>query len=949
MRLWDLDHGDKVLTLTELEALGGLRKALDAHVEEAFAELDRGEQQRIAEILFRGLTERGSAERDTRRPVRLGEIAALAGVDWSQVVAVVEVFRRPGRSFLMPPTGTDLTEDSLLDITHEALIRQWRRLAGWTADEAEQAELYLHLESATARHKEHKGALWIDPDLQIALQWRDDHEPIKLWAARYGGDFELAMGFLDQSRDARESARQAAEERRQAEIEKARKIAFVSIFALVLMTGLAVWALFEREHAVKAEARALTQEHQRTRDLFDSGLTHAALLARGEDYAEARQVLRKTAELDKDIPVDRRHTRNLLAGYVDILGGSADKVYEGAGAALSGGVAVSPDGRWLAAAGERGTLVLFDAGSGELVRRLEGHDRNVARTNGTARSPVFDPDGRFLYSGGDDRRIIRWSMPDGAKLAEWEAPDRVYALAISPDGKVLASGGTDKAVTLWSAESGKRLRTLEGHAGAIAAPNGLAFSPDGKRLASASFDDTARIWDVETGETLQTLRWHNDDLEAVAFSPDGKLVATGSDDKRIVLWNAETGEPLRLLAGHDNIVFGVAFDADGRRLLSASRDNSMRLWDVATGVTLRVYQGHTAGLWAVARHGDTLYTAADDQTVRRWSLDTPGQWVWELPPGTPNSTAVSPDGKAVAVGFENGALRMFAVPSGKLAAERLDAHGAIVKRIAFNAEGTTLATAGMDGTAKLWRVERNADGIALTLLHTLKGHTDVVHALAFSPDGRTLATAGYDGRVGLFDVETGEGTLFETGKGKIGAVQFTESGSGLMTAGEDFTARLWDLTKQPPEPREVAKAQDMLLWATLRPDGRQLATVGRDQVVTLYNLGAKPAAPQRLVGHEQTVYRAIYGPDGRQLATVSSDMTVRLWDLETDKELFALRLPTQRKHGVPLWDFDFRCTPAGDCWIAVPLTMGRLALYRLPYLQPARIHPAIVVGRLSAA
>ena len=131
------------------------------------------------------------------------------------------------------------------------------------------------------------------------------------------------------------------------------------------------------------------------------------------------------------------------------------------------------------------------------------------------------------------------------------------------------------------------------------------------------------------------------------------------------------------------------------------------------------------------------------------------------------------------------------------------------------------------------------------------------------------------------------------------------------------------------------RAKDKLLWATLRPDGRQLAAVGREQVVTLYDLSPNPAEPRRLVGHEQTVYRAIYSPDGRQLATVSWDMSVRLWDLETHKELFALRLPTEFNRS-PLWDFDFRCTDPGECWIAVPLTMGRLALYRLPYDHPPK-------------
>jgi WD40 repeat protein len=602
----------------------------------------------------------------------------------------------------------------------------------------------------------------------------------------------------------------------------------------------------------------------------------------------------------------------------------------------------------LAAAGERGTLVLFDSASGELVKRLEAHVSNASST-GDVTAVVFDPKGRRLYSGAADHRIIRWSVPDGEKRDEWQAPARVWALAISPDGKLLASGGTDAAVTLWATETGEQVRTLEGHTGAIAdGVDSLDFSPDSKRLASASFDKTARIWDVETGQRLHTLRWHNDIVAGVTFSPEGDLLATSSVDKRIVLWDADTGRPLRLFTGHENMVFGVAFDADGRRLLSASRDNTLRLWDVATGVTLRVYQGHTAGLWSVARHGDTLYTAANDQTVRRWSLATPGQWVWDMPPGTPNSAAVSPNGEYVAVGFENGAIRFFSIPSGELEAEDLDAHPSIIKRLTFNPEGTRLATAGMDGIAKLWQVDKTPTGLTLTPLHTLEGHTGSVHAVAFSPDGRTLATAGYDGRVGLFDVESGEGELFEAHNqcersGCAEAVEFFDHGRTLMSVGyADQRIRLWDLTKQPPEPRDLAKTKDMLLWATLRPDGRQVAAVGREQVVTLHDLGPEPAEPRRLVGHEQTVYRAIYSPDSRQLATVGADMTVRLWDLEAHKELFTLSLPAPPwSSSSKIWDFDFRRTDRGECWIAVPLTMGRLALYRLPYDHPPKslTHP----------
>jgi len=108
------------------------------------------------------------------------------------------------------------------------------------------------------------------------------------------------------------------------------------------------------------------------------------------------------------------------------------------------------------------------------------------------------------------------------------------------------------------------------------------------------------------------------------------------------------------------------------------------------------------------------------------------------------------------------------------------------------------------------------------------------------------------------------------------------------------------------------------------------------------------------VGHGSTVFRALYGPDDTQLATVSADMTVRLWDLPTGKTLFTLRLPTEFRSPGPRWDFDFRCLPAaapaaptgpdaGYCRIAVSPTIGRLALYRLPYeAPPASIH--LVIG-----
>lgn len=237
MRMWKLDE-DKHLTLAEYKALGDLRQSLSDHADKAFSELST-EQQKIAEIMFRRLTEAASDLRDTRNPTTVTKIMTLAKVEKTELVEIIDVFRKPSRCFLTPGKEIELNEELLIDISHESLIRQWQRLREWSEDEAEQAEIYQRLASAARRWKNRKGELWGGVDLILALEWKNNPQISPEWANRYNAhkdfDFELTMSFLDESESADQKAREAAEQIRVSKYRRLRLFALGSVSSLIVI------------------------------------------------------------------------------------------------------------------------------------------------------------------------------------------------------------------------------------------------------------------------------------------------------------------------------------------------------------------------------------------------------------------------------------------------------------------------------------------------------------------------------------------------------------------------------------------------------------------------------------------------------------------------------------------------------------------------------------------
>jgi hypothetical protein len=224
MRAWEQwethREQDPSIDLADYEAIGGLQQAMSIHAEEAFREASFNRDPQITERLFKALTDTYSDPRGIRRASSIQELAAVCEASESEVMQVVEIFRRAGRSFLTPHAGVSLEPHTIVDLSHESLMRCWTRLIAWADRERESAVNYIRISQAASWCVECSGGLWIDPQLETGLQWRRKNQPTAAWAERYDSNFAQAMEFLDRSERQRQFERQ-----KEAARKRARQIA----------------------------------------------------------------------------------------------------------------------------------------------------------------------------------------------------------------------------------------------------------------------------------------------------------------------------------------------------------------------------------------------------------------------------------------------------------------------------------------------------------------------------------------------------------------------------------------------------------------------------------------------------------------------------------------------------------------------------------------------------
>jgi WD40 repeat protein/tetratricopeptide (TPR) repeat protein len=560
------------------------------------------------------------------------------------------------------------------------------------------------------------------------------------------------------------------------------------------------------------------------------------------------------------------------------------------------------------------------------------------------RAVAFSPDGRRLATAGFGGSIYLWDATTGQEVRRIAGPDQtVSALAYSPDGRQLASAGfsgTSGVVRLWDAATAQQLRTIP--VPGLGA-SGVAFSSDGHRLAVVSrmnppkaqgrgpFGGQLFLFAAATGDPIGSTPELDEPLEGVSFSPDGtRLASAGPKDRKAHVWEAAT---LREVLTFEGQV--VTFSPDGRHLATAYED-TVSIREVATGKELRTFQGHAAGVRGLAysRDGKRLASCGDDHTVRVWEVDTGRTLdIFKGHTGPVQGLALSPDARLLASAALDHTVRLWQAGTGVESREVARPAEEGIARLALSRDGERLATSGAAGRVEVWDTARGAN---LLTIHPFRA---LLTGLAFSADGQRLAVGGVGGLLSVRDAATGRelGAPPAADHMTFSALAYSPDGR-VLAAAQGQRVRLWDADAMTVLRDAAATYEAEVTSIAFRPDGRRIAVAGKGQLVTQVEvatgrtlgdlrhlhearvLGGVACSPdgrrlasacedgtvqtweaetlyetdRRLVlfkGHSGPVNCLAYSPDGRRLATGGDDRTVRVWGAATGKELLTLRLP----------------------------------------------------------
>ena len=705
MRTWNYWRQNRdeqePLDIRHYNAIGKMSGALSQHADEIFDEFDPREQRTI-EVMFKALTERGQDSQGVRRAENLSRIAELSGMEIESVKEVVEGFRKPGRSFLMPSADIPLENNSIIEISHESLMRIWIRLRKWVDEENESAQMYMRLSEAAAMYQVGKTGLWRPPDLQLALTWQKKQKPTRAWAERYYEAFERAIVFLDTSRITYEAEQKNQEMLQKRLVKRARMVALGLGIAAVISIAFFIYGVIQQR---AAEAQALT----------------ARLSAE-----EANQA-RIEAEISQNDAIEKTSEAEAARASME----EAYKLMQETNVKLESAVK-----------NERMAKLIADR------ERQNAIQQSVIAKMEAVRADSARQEAMVSQSNYEKVFYLQTAQAMALKSLNIEDDDLKGAMAFQAfqfhtkwEGRVYDPSIYNGLYSSLAQIDGKTYNTVavnKGSVRSVAFPNSSAYyfttGSDGN-VVKHNFDNPTQR------EIISSSKYRN---KIVVVSKDDKYLVSGGDSTFVNVFNlAEPQQVPKRINVHQSYINDIIFLPDNSSIVSSSGDGTLVITDIITGRTKQLNgKGIEYKSLAVSSSGTYLLAGAENGKVTLYNLKDDSQKEIAQANGIPvYAVALSPNEQWIAYGNEHGEATLIHRNNQSIL-RKLIAHTSRVSDIEFSENGILMATSSLNGNIHLL-VVNELDELPVVL----SDNDSWVWDMDFSPDSQYLLAACEDGEI----------------------------------------------------------------------------------------------------------------------------------------------------------------------------------------------------------